>query len=92
MHLRTLPADILKIDRAFVSELDTVEGRSLMRLLVEVAHTLDLGVVAEGVETLEQLQRLEQLHCDEVQGFYLGRPMPVAEADSLFASSVPAID
>ena len=92
VHLRTLPADILKIDRAFINELDTVEGRSLMKLLIEAAHTLDLGVVAEGVETLQQLQRLEQLHCDEVQGYYLGRPMPVAEADSLFVSSLPSID
>ena len=92
VHLRTLPADILKIDRAFIAELDTVEGQSLMKLLVEAAHTLDLGVVAEGVETLQQLQRLEQLHCDEVQGYYLGRPMPVAEADALFVSSLPTVD
>ena len=92
VHLRTLPADILKIDRAFVSDLDSVEGRSLMKVLVEAAHTLDLGIVAEGVETLQQLQELERLQCDEVQGYYLGRPMPVGEVEALFIAGLPAVD
>ena len=92
VHLRTLPADILKIDRAFVCDLDSVEGRSLMKVLVEAAHTLELGIVAEGVETLQQLQELERLRCDEVQGFYLGRPMPVGDVEALFIAGLPAVD
>jgi EAL domain-containing protein (putative c-di-GMP-specific phosphodiesterase class I) len=92
VHLRTLPADILKIDRSFVADLDTAEGRSLMKVIVEAAHTMELSLVAEGVETAAQLQELERLGCDEVQGYHLGRPMPVAEADQLFVSSLPPVD
>jgi EAL domain-containing protein (putative c-di-GMP-specific phosphodiesterase class I) len=87
VHLRTLPADVLKIDRAFIAELDTAEGQSLMKLMIEAAHTLELGVVAEGVETASQLQQLELLRCDEVQGFHLGRPMSVTDAETLFVAA-----
>ena len=74
-YLRSLPADILKIDRSFVSDLPA--GRSadtLISSIVELAHTLGLEVVAEGVETEEQRRALEEMRCATAQGYFFARP------------------
>jgi diguanylate cyclase (GGDEF)-like protein/PAS domain S-box-containing protein len=79
-YLRRFPVDHLKIDRSFVSDLAHSAGDStIVRSIVALGHSLGLRVVAEGVESAEQLELLQQIHCDEVQGFHLGRPMPAAE-------------
>ena len=76
-RVRELHADTLKIDRTFVhSASETSNGAAVVRAIVDMAHTLDLYVVAEGVETAEQLQMLHAMRCDEVQGFLLARPQP----------------
>jgi diguanylate cyclase (GGDEF)-like protein len=76
-YLRRLPADIIKIDRSFVSDL-TSGGSSttLIASIVELARTLGLSVVAEGVETEDQRRVLADLHCGSAQGFLFARPEP----------------
>jgi EAL domain-containing protein (putative c-di-GMP-specific phosphodiesterase class I) len=81
--LRRLPLDALKIDRSLVTAANTTTGVALLRCIVEMAHALSLRTVAEGVETLEQLECLRQVGCDEVQGFLLGSPVATADALSI---------
>jgi len=77
--LRRLPAAELKIDRAFVTDLGrSADALAVARAIVQLAHSLDLRVVAEGVETAEQRDHLLALGCDELQGFLFARPMPAA--------------
>jgi len=85
-HLRRLPVDIVKIDRSFVSGVEAGLDRSLVQMLVQLAHTLGLGLVAEGVETAGQLQQLQALHCEQSQGYYLSRPMPTSAVDDWISS------
>ena len=76
-RLRDLQADTLKIDRSFVQGAhDAQNGVAVVQALVDMAHTLQLSVVAEGVETQQQLDMLRSIHCDELQGFLLARPQP----------------
>ncbi len=79
-HLRLLPVDILKIDRAFVSGLGTDSDDNLVRVLIEAARGLGISVVAEGVETVSQLQVLRGMTCDAVQGHLLGRALMPSDA------------
>jgi len=72
-QLQHLPADTLKIDRSFITS-DEPRYRELVRLIVSAAHTFGLRVVAEGVEQAHQLQVLQDLGCDEAQGFLIARP------------------
>ncbi len=77
--LRRLPAAELKIDRAFVTDLGTsADALAVAKAVVQLAHSLDLHVVAEGVETEEQRDLLLELGCDELQGFLFARPMTAA--------------
>lgn len=83
-QLQRLDMDVLKVDRAFTSGLgQTAEAEVFFRAIVSMAHALSMSVVAEGVETAEQLRILQALSCDEVQGYYIARPMP--------ADQVPAV-
>jgi diguanylate cyclase (GGDEF)-like protein len=76
-YLKYLPIDILKIDRSFISDVTTnQDDAALVTTIITLAHNLRLGVVAEGVETEEQLQFLEGLKCDEWQGYLYSRPVP----------------
>src|SRR6202034_620661 len=76
-YLAKLPVDTLKIDRSFVVDMNlSDEGSALVATIISLAHALKLKVVAEGVETSEQLRLLGSLHCDEFQGFLFGRPVP----------------
>lgn len=85
-QLRRLPAAELKIDRAFVSDLEqSHDARTIVRAIVQMAHTLDLRVVAEGVETEGQRDLLVQSGVDELQGYLFARPM-TATALALWAA------
>jgi len=78
-YLSKLPLDTLKIDRSFVTDMVAgVDGKTLVAVIVNLAHALKLKVVAEGVETEEQLHELRLLCCDDMQGFLFGKPVPVA--------------
>lgn len=78
--LHEMPVDILKLDMRFVqSEPVTQVNQEIMRFIVNLTHLMKLGVVAEGVETAEQLERLQEIGCECVQGYYFAKPMPVKE-------------
>jgi diguanylate cyclase (GGDEF)-like protein len=78
-YLSKLPIDTLKIDRSFVVDMVTGPAQmSLISIIINMAHTLQLDVVAEGVETQEQSRLLHLLRCDEIQGFLLSKPLPEA--------------
>lgn len=79
-YLKEFPIDKLKIDRAFVKNIDTnPDDQTLAKTIVDLAHNLALSVVAEGVETEQQLQIIEQLGCEEIQGFYFSKPVTARE-------------
>jgi len=86
-YLKRFPVDTVKIDRAFVRDLDHDEdGRTIATAIISLAHSLNLKTIAEGVETEAQASLLLHHGCDEIQGYMIGRPMPVADFDA-FASS-----
>ncbi|MFC7517112.1 EAL domain-containing protein [Herbaspirillum sp. GCM10030257] len=83
-QLQRLEMDGLKVDRAFTSELvKKPEGEVFFRAIMSMAHALGMSVVAEGVETEEQLQALRAMACDEVQGYFISHPVPAADAQAL---------
>ncbi len=82
--LRQLPAAELKIDRAFVTDLEESEdARSIARSIVSLGKTLNLRIVAEGVETLGQCELLVQMDCDELQGYLFSMPIPADKLEEL---------
>ncbi|MGH9091419.1 MAG: putative bifunctional diguanylate cyclase/phosphodiesterase [Acidimicrobiales bacterium] len=88
-YLHRFPLDILKIDKAFVDELDDGEGTEIVAAVVDLAHALGLDVVAEGVETERQLAILRQLGCDHAQGYLFSRPVPPSGLGHPFGDDVP---
>jgi diguanylate cyclase len=79
-YLRRLPLDKLKIDRSFIREVvSSRDDAEIVRAIVSLAHSLHLKVIAEGVETAEQLNFLRTLGCDQYQGYYCSKPLPPAE-------------
>jgi diguanylate cyclase (GGDEF)-like protein len=84
VSLTRLPLDCLKVDRSFVADLDTGgPGAVIVTASIRLAHDLGMRVVAEGVETTAQLDRLRELGCDTVQGYLLARPLPPGDIPSL---------
>jgi len=84
-YLRDLPATRLKIDQTFVSRIErSAADRAIISTIAHLAHALNMRVVAEGVETEAQLSLLRASGCDEVQGYYIGRPMSVDQLGQLF--------
>ncbi|MEO4046875.1 bifunctional diguanylate cyclase/phosphodiesterase [Pseudomonas sp. CAU 1711] len=80
VHLNNLPITLLKIDKSFVGGMGArAENRQLVRAMINLAHNLNLDVVAEGVENAEQLALLRQFGCDQVQGYLISKPLPLAE-------------
>ena len=76
VYLKRLPIDTLKIDKEFVGDLTTdPDDEAITATIITMAHSLGLNVVAEGVETVEQLQYLHEQGCDEIQGYWLSRPI-----------------
>ena len=83
-YLRNLPVETLKIDKSFIDRIAEDETQaSLIASIIEMSHVLGLTVVAEGVETNEQLQRLRDCRCDMFQGYIASRPLPEPEAAKL---------
>jgi diguanylate cyclase (GGDEF)-like protein/PAS domain S-box-containing protein len=75
-HLRRIPIDVLKIDRSFVSDLhDSTEAVAIVHSLIDLGRTLDLDLVAEGVELEDQYEALRDQDCDQAQGFLFARPL-----------------
>jgi diguanylate cyclase (GGDEF)-like protein/PAS domain S-box-containing protein len=79
-YLHSFPFDKIKIDQTFISNLETnPQSATIIRAVIGLARALEVPVVAEGVETPEQLAFLESERCDEVQGYLIGRPRPIDE-------------
>nr|WP_315855201.1 EAL domain-containing protein [Chenggangzhangella methanolivorans] len=75
-YVKHFPVDRLKIDKSFIANLkNDANDAAIVRAIVSLGHSLDLDVIAEGVETAAQVAHLRSEGCDEVQGFYFGRPM-----------------
>ncbi|WP_198152125.1 putative bifunctional diguanylate cyclase/phosphodiesterase [Granulicella tundricola] len=80
-YLRDLPVHTLKIDRAFVKDIEiSPESRTLVEGMIDMAHTLHLRVVAEGVENRKQMEILVEAGCDEIQGFHISKAVPADDA------------
>ncbi|CAI8700882.1 diguanylate cyclase [Pseudomonas sp. IT-P12] len=86
-YLKQFPIDVLKIDRTFVDGLPSGEqDAQIARAIIAMAHSLNLAVIAEGVETHEQLDFLREHGCDEVQGYLFGRPMAAGRFEAQFSN------
>jgi diguanylate cyclase (GGDEF)-like protein len=82
-HLQIFPLNSLKIDKSFIQNIMVEEKNlSLIHSIIGIAKSFSLKVIAEGVETKEQLSALAQLKCDDVQGYLLGRPVPSEEVEN----------
>lgn len=82
-YLRALPLDRLKIDRSFVADIDDPEAQSVVQTIIDLCRRLDLDVVAEGVETLQNVEMLSEMQCAVLQGYYFSRPLPATEVKNL---------
>lgn len=82
-YLKTLPVDCLKIDKMFVDDLcESPQTEAIVSAIIFMAHQLNLVVVAEGVETEQQYEKLRKMGCDQAQGFYIAKPMSAADFSS----------
>jgi diguanylate cyclase (GGDEF)-like protein/PAS domain S-box-containing protein len=89
-YLHRFPFNTIKIDRAFIANLTSdPHSAAIVKATLAIAHSLKLNTVAEGVEEEAQLRLLERLGCDEVQGYFLGRPTPAGEAEALLRQAAP---
>ena len=83
-YLRRFPLSKLKVDQSFVRNLSTSEHEAtIAHTVILLGHSLKLTVIAEGVETKEQLDVLRRLGCEEMQGYYFSRPVPAADLSAL---------
>jgi EAL domain-containing protein (putative c-di-GMP-specific phosphodiesterase class I) len=85
-YLHRFPIDTLKIDRSFVIKMiDNNENIEIVRTIIILAQNLGMDVIAEGVETKEQLRRLRELKCENGQGYYFSKPLETEDAENLLA-------
>jgi diguanylate cyclase (GGDEF)-like protein/PAS domain S-box-containing protein len=90
-HLKQLPVDVLKIDRSFVREMERDRSDQLIvRTTVDLAHNLDLRVVAEGVEDRATGDYLAEIGCDQAQGYYFARPLPADDLTRWLRETPPS--
>ncbi|HVK54837.1 MAG TPA: EAL domain-containing protein, partial [Burkholderiales bacterium] len=83
-YLVKLPIDCLKIDRSFITDMTTSsDNLAIVSAVISLAHSLNLKVIAEGVETEEQANLLALLKCDEIQGYYFSRPVPLERIEAM---------
>jgi EAL domain-containing protein (putative c-di-GMP-specific phosphodiesterase class I) len=82
-YLRRLPIDVIKIDRCFVQDIDNENGRAIIEAIMAMAKALDMSVVAEGVETENQLQILNDVDCDFIQGYLFSKPLEYQDFEKL---------
>ncbi len=88
-RLKLLPIDLVKIDMVFIHGIARgSEESGIIRVILELARTLDLKVTAEGVETEQQLAFLKEISCDEIQGYYFYKPMPVNKIEPILKAAV----
>ncbi|MCZ6637519.1 MAG: EAL domain-containing protein [Alphaproteobacteria bacterium] len=92
-HLKRFPLQELKIDRSFVSDVtENPQDAAIIRAILAMAHSLEIKVIAEGVETEEQLNFLEDAGCDGIQGFHISKPLPARDfADKFLRTAADAV-
>jgi EAL domain-containing protein (putative c-di-GMP-specific phosphodiesterase class I) len=91
-YLARLPVDVLKIDRSFVVRMrDVGYPRNIVAMIVSLAHTLGLKVIAEGVEDDQQVKLLRELGCDQIQGFLISHPLPAIEIEPLLRAAAEPV-
>ncbi len=89
-YLQRLPLDILKVDRSFIQNITTNhDDRLISQAIIELAHTLHFEVLAEGIETPDQLALLKDMACDYYQGYYCSKPLPADEFKRLLSQAGP---
>jgi len=87
-YLRCFPLSKVKIDRSFITDFTHAQNdAAIVSAIIAMSHSLGLRVVAEGVETEEQLRFLQDLQCDEIQGYLISKPMPRDKATDMLAQS-----
>jgi len=79
MMLKSIPVDVMKLDKSFVDDYDDERGERIIRCVMRMAQDLRIAITAEGVETEEQYRFLKSIGCDTIQGYYFARPMPEEE-------------
>ena len=83
-YLKKFPIDVLKIDRSFINECaHNPDDAAICMAIISLAKSLGLKIVAEGVETLEQLDFIQQQGCDVYQGYLYSRPLPAGDVEAL---------
>lgn len=87
-YLRRLPIDVIKIDRCFVQDIENENGKAIVEAIMAMAKALEMLVVAEGVETTNQLQILKDVHCDLIQGYLFNRPLVWQDFEKLLRSQM----
>ena len=87
-YLTRFPINKIKLDKSFVRDVDKKDGAAIAHTVITLGHSLNMKVMAEGVETVEQLHFLREHGCNEVQGYYFGRPMPPGAIERLLRSSL----
>jgi EAL domain-containing protein (putative c-di-GMP-specific phosphodiesterase class I) len=93
-YLKRFPVDFLKIDRAFIAGLGgepngvSTKDTEITKAMIELTHALGLRVIAEGVETSEQLAQLREMKCDFAQGYYFSEPLPSEELGDILAEDL----
>ena len=87
-YIHNFPFDTLKIDRSFVTKMSTgQEHIGMVKTIIAVAKNFNMEVIAEGVETKEQLEILDELGCKNIQGYYFSKPVTVEEAEKMLKES-----
>ena len=85
-YLKRLPADTLKVDKSFVAGLgEDLQDTAIVQMVIDLAHTCGMEVVAEGVENKKQAELLREMGCDMAQGHYFVKPMPSEATSALLA-------
>ena len=79
--------DILKLDKGLVDHIGDVKGEVLLYHIIKLAQSLGLKITAEGVEYEEQVEYLKKMNCDDIQGYYFSKPLPVNEFEILLKAS-----
>ena len=91
-YLRDFEFDVLKVDKSFIDGIDGVRDHGLVASIIAMGRILGMRVVAEGVEEASQLERLRQIGCDYVQGYYYSKPLPVGELEAFVLAWSPTED
>ena len=87
-YLQRMPIQLLKIDMSFIREMDrNPDDQTIVKTIIAMAHTLNIEVIAEGVERVEQLDLLKSFGCDLAQGFLFSKPVPAEEFTRLLAEN-----